>query len=222
MPIHHKSVQSSADTSEGPSKSSLSDDETIGPSPNANPLFPTIPKPTFTLRPAIFEPETPTAPSTSETILPAKSLPPIPKPDFLFAALAPPAQPQPTQNTSTTAPSTLPNPFAPRIPAPPIPSKMSNASKGINAMPGTNSSKAPSFNGETSELLEFFELFEDLADACALTPAEKCKMIVQYVDIQTKRFWVTLTGYESRDFSVFKDSILAQYSGAAKGQRYTI
>ncbi|KIK33155.1 hypothetical protein CY34DRAFT_100109, partial [Suillus luteus UH-Slu-Lm8-n1] len=89
-------------------------------------------------------------------------------------------------------------------------------------MPGANSSKAPSFNGETSELLEFFELFEDLADACALTPAEKCKTIVRYVDLQTKRFWVTLTGYESKDFDVLKTSILAQYSGAAKGQRYTI
>ncbi|KAG1811602.1 hypothetical protein EV424DRAFT_1349620 [Suillus variegatus] len=99
---------------------------------------------------------------------------------------------------------------------------MSNMLKGINAMPGANSSKAPMFNGETSELLEFFELFEDLALACGLSDAEKCKTIVRYVDIQTKHFWVTLTGYESKDFTVFKTSILSQYSGAAKGLRYSI
>jgi len=89
-------------------------------------------------------------------------------------------------------------------------------------MPGAGSNKAPSFNRETSELLEFFELFEDLASACSLMDAEKCKTTVQYVDIQTKRFWVTLTGYESKDFMVFKANILEQYSGAAKGQRYSI
>jgi hypothetical protein len=99
---------------------------------------------------------------------------------------------------------------------------MSNASKGINAMPGANSSKAPTFNGETSELLEFFKLFEDTADACALTSAEKCKTIVRYMDLQTKRFWVTLMGYKSKDFALFKANILAQYLGAAKGQCYTL
>ncbi|KAG2051663.1 hypothetical protein BDR06DRAFT_851857, partial [Suillus hirtellus] len=87
---------------------------------------------------------------------------------------------------------------------------------------GANSSKAPTFNGETSELLEFFELFEDLASACGLSDTKKCKTIIHYVDIQTKHFWVTLTGYESKDFTVFKASILLQYSGAAKGLRYSI
>ncbi|KAG2345058.1 hypothetical protein BDR05DRAFT_975241 [Suillus weaverae] len=69
-------------------------------------------------------------------------------------------------------------------------------------MPSANSSKAPSFNGKTSELLKFFKLFEDLAT--------------------TKCFWVTLTRYESKDFTIFKTSILVQYLGAAKGQRYSI
>lgn len=89
-------------------------------------------------------------------------------------------------------------------------------------MPGPGSSKAPSFNGETSELLEFLELFEDLASSYALTDADKCKMIVRYVNIEIKRFWVTLTGYESKDFTVFKTNIIGQYPGAAKGARYTI
>ncbi|KAG2055737.1 hypothetical protein BDR06DRAFT_1044422 [Suillus hirtellus] len=89
-------------------------------------------------------------------------------------------------------------------------------------MPGPGSSKAPSFSGETSELLEFLELFEDLAASCRLTDVDKCKMIVRYVNLETKRFWVTLTGYESKDFGVFKTNIIGQYPGAAKGVRYTI
>ncbi|KAG0691653.1 hypothetical protein DFH29DRAFT_883985 [Suillus ampliporus] len=99
---------------------------------------------------------------------------------------------------------------------------MSASSKGINAMPGPNSSKAPTFNGETSELLEFFELFEDLAASCSLSNADKCKMIVCYVDLPTKHFWVTLPGYESKDFGALQTSILAQYPGTEKGLWYMI
>ncbi|KAG2050287.1 hypothetical protein BDR06DRAFT_892090 [Suillus hirtellus] len=89
-------------------------------------------------------------------------------------------------------------------------------------MPGPNSSKALLFNGETSELLEFFELFEDLASTYSLTSADKCKCLVRCVNLPMKRFWITLTGYESRDYAAFKKSILDQYSGASKGQRYTV
>ncbi|KAG2737479.1 hypothetical protein P692DRAFT_20682729, partial [Suillus brevipes Sb2] len=89
-------------------------------------------------------------------------------------------------------------------------------------MPGPTSNKAPTFSGETSELLEFFEHFEDLADACSLTDTDKCKLLVRYVDTSTKRFWVTLKGYDKKDFNEFKTSILAQYPGAEKGIRYTI
>lgn len=89
-------------------------------------------------------------------------------------------------------------------------------------MPGPGSSKAPSFKGETADLLEFLELFEDLATSCALTDTEKCKMVVRYVDQDTKRFWVTLGGYASKDYAVLKTNILAQYPGASMGVHYTI
>ncbi|KAG2744841.1 hypothetical protein P692DRAFT_20674088, partial [Suillus brevipes Sb2] len=89
-------------------------------------------------------------------------------------------------------------------------------------MPGPSSNKAPSFNGETSELLEFFDYFEDLADACSLTDDDKCKFILRYVDTTSKRFWVSLPGYASKDFPLFKKNILAQYPGAEKGIRYAI
>ncbi|KAG2067663.1 hypothetical protein BDR04DRAFT_982836, partial [Suillus decipiens] len=89
-------------------------------------------------------------------------------------------------------------------------------------MPGPNSSKALLFNGKTLELLEFFEVFEDLASTYGLTSTDKCKSLVRYVDRQTKCFWITLTGFESREYGTFKRSILGQYPGASKGQHYTI
>jgi hypothetical protein len=89
-------------------------------------------------------------------------------------------------------------------------------------MPGSNSTKMPMFNGETLELLEFFEVFEDLASTYGLTSADKCKSLVHYVDHQTKHFWITLTGFESCEYGTFKKSILSQYPGASKGQCYTI
>jgi hypothetical protein len=60
---------------------------------------------------------------------------------------------------------------------------MSNANKGIGVMPGPGSNKAPTFDGETSELVELFELFEDLTLSCALTDEQKCKVIVCYMDL---------------------------------------
>ncbi|KAG2072453.1 hypothetical protein BDR04DRAFT_1127707 [Suillus decipiens] len=69
-------------------------------------------------------------------------------------------------------------------------------------MPGPGSNKAPSFNGETSELLEFFEIFEDLVLSCSLTDEQKCKIIVRYTDPLTKRFWVTLTSYKSLQYTI--------------------
>ncbi|KAG1720128.1 uncharacterized protein EDB91DRAFT_1257152 [Suillus paluster] len=162
----------------------------------------------------------------TKTIPATSTIPLIPKPEFIPRKVLPLTQ---TSTIATPQPAIIPNPLI-VLPPPVIalftpsqlPIIMSNASKGINAMPGANSTRVLSFNGKTSELLEFFELFEDLATACALTDAEKCKLIVRYVNLQTKRFWVTLIGYESKNFTAFKDSILARYSRAAKGQRYSI
>ncbi|KAG2069208.1 hypothetical protein BDR04DRAFT_1128926 [Suillus decipiens] len=89
-------------------------------------------------------------------------------------------------------------------------------------MPGPGSNKAPLFNGETSELIEFFELFEDLASSCTLTDEQKCKAIIWYTDTLTKRFWVTLLGYKSKDYTIFKQNILAKYPRANQGIHYMI
>jgi hypothetical protein len=50
---------------------------------------------------------------------------------------------------------------------------MSHMHRGTGAMPGSNSTKMPMFDEETSELSEFFEVFEDLASTYGLTSADK-------------------------------------------------
>lgn len=88
-------------------------------------------------------------------------------------------------------------------------------------MPGPSSSTAPSFLGESADLLEFFSLFEGLALSCGLKSDEKCRAILRYVNTVTKRLWMTLSGYDSLDYDTFKSKILEQYPGADKGTRYT-
>lgn len=46
--------------------------------------------------------------------------------------------------------------------------------------------------------------------------------MVRYVNLENKRFWVTLAGFESKDFGVFKTNIIRRYPKAAKCARYTI
>ncbi|KAG2050218.1 hypothetical protein BDR06DRAFT_974606 [Suillus hirtellus] len=149
---------------------------------------------------------------------PAPAPPLIPKPQFIPLTTSLPVQ------TSLLAPlqpaSALNNSFISHPTQPPQPpllinlSSMSTTNKGIGAMLGPGSNKVPSFNRETSELLEFFELFEELALSCVLTDEQKCKAIVRYTNTPTKRFWVTLIGFESKDYTVFKASILAKYPRA--------
>jgi hypothetical protein len=147
------------------------------------------------------------------------------------SSLAPQIKPIPdlefTDQRLTFGPAISPKPPSVLSPAPSTPTislipAMSTISKGINAMPAPMSNRAPSFSRETSDLLDFFKLFEDLALACGLIDAEKCKLLVRYVDQAMKRFWVTLAGYESKNFVTFKASILEQYPGAEKGVHYTI
>lgn len=81
-------------------------------------------------------------------------------------------------------------------------------------MPAPTSNKAPSFEGDPSELMEFFEYFEDLDEA------DKCKSIVRYADRTTKQFWKSLPGFATGAYNDLKTEILSQYPGADKGARY--
>jgi len=91
----------------------------------------------------------------------------------------------------------------------------------IKDMPGAGSTKAPAFTGNSSDLLEFFEEFERLAHSCGISNQDKCWLVLRYVDTTTKRFWVTLPGYEAQDYNQFKEEIFKKYPGSEKGVRYT-
>ena len=53
--------------------------------------------------------------------------------------------------------------------------------KGIAGMPAANATQAPLFSGKMRDVLDFFEGFEQQAESCGLTPAEKCSVIIQYL-----------------------------------------
>ncbi|GBE78908.1 hypothetical protein SCP_0201050 [Sparassis crispa] len=148
------------------------------------------------------------------------------------AILVPASPPNPSLSDSIPDPASASplsislsvSPHAPNFPIIPLPiiTMSSSTAKGLSGMPAPGSSKVPSFHGESSELLEFFEFFEDLTNDCKLSAPEKCKSLVHYVDKTTKHFWISLASYESQDFETLKKNILAQYPGADKGIRYTL
>jgi hypothetical protein len=210
--------------SEGPSKSSLSD-ETIESLFYSDTLFPTLLDPSaYILKLASFEPETSMVPqslnkatSTRKNETVTIHPPPIPKPEFLAHRFLHPKLMNPTATSLLNIPqphifpvqtttSSSQNPIL-SVTAP----TMLMTNKGMAAMPRPRSNKVPLFDNEMSKFLDFFDIFKDLANSCALTDEKKCKIIVCYMDILTKCFWVTITSYESKDYTLFKMNILAKY-----------
>jgi len=60
-------------------------------------------------------------------------------------------------------------------------------------------------------LQEFLEEFEELAKRCRLRMREKAKIVVKYVDKETRRFWTRLEGYGD-DYAKLKKKIMGAYS----------
>jgi len=83
---------------------------------------------------------------------------------------------------------------------------------GVLGMPAPGSKRAPEFDLQNSEKLkEFLEEFEELAERHGLTTKEKTKMVVKYVDKETKKFWKRLEGYGD-DYVILKRKIMGVYS----------
>jgi len=61
------------------------------------------------------------------------------------------------------------------------------------------------------ELKEFLKEFEELAERHRLTTKEKTKMVVKYVNKETKKFWKRLEGYGD-DYVMLKKKIIGTYS----------
>ena len=69
--------------------------------------------------------------------------------------------------------------------------------KGLAGMPPPDSSRAPRYEEEPTELLEFFQSFEEIATACELKEEEKVKSVIRYTDKDTRNFWKSLDAYDA-------------------------
>ena len=98
---------------------------------------------------------------------------------------------------------------------------MSTTTIGFQAMPGCISKDAPSISGHVKNLQDFFMQFEDLADSCGLTSAEKCHAVLQYINSNTKELWASFPGFEKSDFDILKTRIIDEYPGADLSAQYT-
>ncbi|KAF8957942.1 hypothetical protein BDZ97DRAFT_1636848, partial [Flammula alnicola] len=91
-------------------------------------------------------------------------------------------------------------------------------------MPPKDSKRAPKYKGNVKTLNDFFEEFEEHADAAGLTNEEKATWVVRYVKSkEVALFWKSMTAYTTspKSYSALKQAILDQYPGAKKGENYT-
>ena len=90
-------------------------------------------------------------------------------------------------------------------------------------MPAANAAQAPLFSGKTRDVLNFFEEFEQQAESCGLTPAEKCSVIVRYLgDRKTQNLWKNADGWKDGKWEEFKIAVLDEYLDADKADRLTL
>jgi len=82
----------------------------------------------------------------------------------------------------------------------------------VLGMPAPGSKQAPEFDSRNpEELKEFLEEFEELAKRHGLTTKEKTKIVVKYMDKETKKFWKRLKEYRD-DYGKLKRKIMEAYS----------
>jgi len=82
----------------------------------------------------------------------------------------------------------------------------------VLGMPAPGSRRAPDFDSRNpEELKEFLEEFEKLAERHGLTTKEKTKMVVKYMNKETKKFWKRLEGFGD-DYMILKRKIMGAYS----------
>ncbi|KAH9158549.1 hypothetical protein EDB89DRAFT_2085856 [Lactarius sanguifluus] len=86
------------------------------------------------------------------------------------------------------------NPYAPRI--------------GPAAMPSPRSKFAPYYSGHANTFEDFLEEFEGLASDCELTDPQRVDVLIRYVAPSLRDFWRSLSGYHSRDWPLFRQSLV--------------
>jgi len=70
-------------------------------------------------------------------------------------------------------------------------------------------------------LKEFLEELEELAERHGLTTKKKTKMVVKYVDKETKKFWKRLEGFGD-DYMILKRKIMGAYSKTLLEDKLTV
>jgi len=82
---------------------------------------------------------------------------------------------------------------------------------GVLGMPVPGSRCAPEFDSQNpEELKEVLEEFEELAKRHGLMTKEKTKMVVKYMNKETKKFWKRLEGYV-KNYTTWKRKIIGAY-----------
>ncbi len=61
-------------------------------------------------------------------------------------------------------------------------------------------------------LEDFLEEFEALAYDCTLTDPQQVEVIVRYVDPLMRKFWRSLNGFHSHNWSLFRQSLVNVFS----------
>jgi len=93
---------------------------------------------------------------------------------------------------------------------------------GVLGMPVPESRHAPEFNSRNpEELKEFLEEFEELAERHGLMTKKKTKIVVKYIDKETKKFWKRLKGYGD-DYVMLKRKIIGAYSKTLLEDKLTV
>ena len=81
---------------------------------------------------------------------------------------------------------------------------------------------APEFDLQNPEKLKkFLEEFKELAERHGLTTKEKVKIVVKYVDKETKKFWKRLEGFGD-DYIILKRKIMEAYSKTLLEDKLTV
>src|SRR5882757_8318348 len=99
---------------------------------------------------------------------------------------------------------------------------MTDSRRGVAGMPAAPATRAPLFSGKMKDILDFFDDFEQQAEACGLTTAEKCSVVIRYLDRKTQRLWKNVDGWTDGKWGDFKTAVLAEYPDADRANRLTI
>jgi len=85
------------------------------------------------------------------------------------------------------------------------------------AMPSPRSKLALYYSGCGDSFEDFLEEFEGQAYDRALTDPQRVDVVVRYVDPSMHDFWRSLNGFRSRDWPLFRQSLVNVYSSTTPG-----